>query len=189
MDHSLNLDTTLDGTPLIVATGIVLLMVWYAAWVDIRTGRIPNAISVVIAVIGLLIAVEDRGMDGLLYSLGGLALGIALMLPGYLLRSTGAGDVKLMGAIGTLLGAKSVLLAFVISILVGAMIGLSYALMAGLSKGAAGPFERYSEMWRFLMTTGRFSYSPPGPGEVLGQRFAFGVPIAIGATAAACWPL
>jgi prepilin peptidase CpaA len=164
-----------------------VLLVWLAAGIDLRTRRIPNPISAVGVLLGPLLYFHFAGIPGLETSLFGLGLGLALMLPGYLLRSTGAGDVKLMAAMGALLGPGAVLATFVLAILTGAVIGIGYAASAYWRKGAVGPFNRYGAMLRFLFATGRFSYLPPGPQEVLGQRFAFGLPIAIGTSAVALW--
>ncbi len=177
------------GSPPIFAAAITLFIVWAAALVDVRTGRIPNALSLAGASLGALIHLHYGGLGGIAHSATGLGLGLALMLPGYLLRSTGAGDVKLMAAIGALLGAKSVLLAFIFAILTGAVIGVGYAVVAWRTKGAIGPFKRYQRMLTFLTTTGRLTYERPASNEVMGQRFAFGVPIAVGSTVAALWPL
>ncbi len=182
----------LDGsTPTlgIHVIAITAVIVWAAAWVDVRTGRIPNALSVAGVGLGLLMFLDAGGAAGLLQGFAGLALGLGLMLPGYLMRSTGAGDVKLMAAVGAILGWERVLLAFVLSMMAGAVIGIGYALFAWLTKGAAGPFQRYGRILRLLMTTGRFSFERAGPEEAMGQRFAFAVPIAIGSTVAALWPL
>lgn len=172
-----------------LAAAATLVMVWIAAWIDVRSRRIPNPITLLGAAAGLLVHAYGSGLYGVADSVLGLALGLALMLPGYLLHSTGAGDVKLMAAVGAILGPKGVAVAFFFSILIGASIGVGYALAAWLGKGAKGPLSRYAGMLRFLIVTGRFSYVPPGPDEALGQRFAFGVPIAIGSTVAVLWPL
>ena len=39
-------------------------------------------------------------------ALGGIAVGLAVMLPGHLIGATGAGDVKFFAALGTLLGPR-----------------------------------------------------------------------------------
>jgi prepilin peptidase CpaA len=54
----------------------------------------------------LVIQTVIRGpLDGLACALGGCLIGGVLMLPGYVLRLMGAGDVKLMGAVGAFCGA------------------------------------------------------------------------------------
>jgi prepilin peptidase CpaA len=173
----------------IIATIGTLVVVWSAAWVDFRTFRIPNALSVSGAAIGLLAQVWGFGLDGLWQGLAGLGLGLGLMLPGYLFFSTGAGDVKLMGAVGALLGPERLLLALLFAILAAGAVGAIYALAAWWTRGARGPFTRYGAMLKFLLATGRPSYVPPAPDEAMAERLPLAVPIAIGSTAAVLWPL
>jgi prepilin peptidase CpaA len=177
-----------DSLPVIAITG-TLVVVWAAAWVDFRTFRIPNALSVSGAAIGLLAQVWGFGIEGLWQGLAGLALGLGLMLPGYLFLSTGAGDVKLMGAVGAFLGPERLLLALLFTLLAAGAVGTIYALAAWRNKGATGPFKRYGAMLKFLLATGRPSYVPPAPDEVMAERLPLAVPIAIGTTAAVLWPL
>lgn len=176
----LSTDAALFGT---------LVLVWMAAWVDIRTLQIPNALSVYGATIGVLAHVWGFGLDGLWQSLAGLGLGMALLLPGYLLRLTGAGDVKLMGAVGALLGVAGVFQACLLTLMAGGVVGAFYALAAWKFRGAAGPVKRYKEMFQFWWATGRFNYTLPAPDEALAQRFPFALSIALGSTAAILWPL
>ena len=171
----------------ILSLCIVGILVWSAALVDLRTGRIPNQFVLVGAAAGVLLLSYTQGLTGLQDSLSGLGLGLALMLPGYLLRSTGAGDVKLMAAMGANLGPLTTLYAFALSMVAGAIIGLGYAVAAARRRGAIGPFARYRRMLQLLFVTGRFHYTRPGPEEAMSQRFAFALPIAIGTTAAALW--
>ena len=68
------------------------------AAIDLRTRRVPNPLTVLLAAIG--VAFAAFGISGLTVgaSLAGFALGLALMLPGHLIGATGAGDVKLFAA-------------------------------------------------------------------------------------------
>ena len=65
------------------------------------------------------------GIDGFFFSLKGIAVGIGVLLIPYLLGGMGAGDAKLMGAVGGFLGAKGVFGAFLLT----AAIGGIYALL------------------------------------------------------------
>jgi len=60
-----------------------------------------------------------HGIDGLIFSTLGLATGIGLLIIPYILGASGAGDAKLMGAVGAVLGSKSVFVAFLLIALVG----------------------------------------------------------------------
>jgi prepilin peptidase CpaA len=88
-------------TPLLV--GAVILAV-IAGWTDLRSRRIPNWLTVPGVLIGVAGSAALTGWAGLKSSLLGAALGLALLLPFVLLRSLGAGDWKLAGALGAFTG-------------------------------------------------------------------------------------
>jgi prepilin peptidase CpaA len=101
---------------LIVFLGGVLLL---AAIYDHRSQRIPNLLTYPTMVIGLAYHCLTSGLDGLLLSAGGLALGIGIFILPYLMGGMGAGDAKLMGAVGSILGPRGVFIAFLFTSLVG----------------------------------------------------------------------
>ena len=90
-----------------------------AVWTDVRQHRIPNWLVLSLLLIGFVYQVLVHGFAGLLYALGGLAIGIGLFIGFYLGRGMGAGDVKLMGAVGALLGPVGALLAGACSLMAG----------------------------------------------------------------------
>ena len=75
-------------------------------------------------VLGLIYYGVTNGGDGLLFSFGGLALGIAIFFVPYLMGGMGAGDAKLMGAVGAIVGPKGVLIASLYSAIVGGVYAL-----------------------------------------------------------------
>jgi prepilin peptidase CpaA len=114
--------------------GLLLSLLVVAAWHDIRSRRIPNALVLPGAVAGLLSnAILSQEMEGLgiFGSLAGLGLGFVLLLPPYFLRAMGAGDVKLMAMTGTFLGMKGVMDAFVYILLAGGLLALAMAWRQG----------------------------------------------------------
>jgi prepilin peptidase CpaA len=86
-----------------------LLVAAIAAWTDLRSRRIPNWLTVPGLVIGTAASTVLGGWVGLKTSLLGAALGLALLLPFVLLRSLGAGDWKLAGALGAFTGPAGLL--------------------------------------------------------------------------------
>jgi prepilin peptidase CpaA len=76
---------------------------------DWRTRRIPNWLTVSGALAGLAANATLRGWHGALMSLEGAGLALGLLLPLVLLRGFGAGDWKLMGAMGAVLGWREML--------------------------------------------------------------------------------
>ncbi len=93
-----------------------------AAAVDAYRRRIPNLISLGGIALGLGLWGWHAGVSGLFTSLAGMLLGAGLFLPFYVVRGMGAGDVKLMGAVGALLGPYHVLGAAIVVALLGGLI-------------------------------------------------------------------
>jgi len=172
---------------LLLIPGLVLLLIWSAAAWDLHQRRIPNLLVMAGAATGILLQGMLAGPSGVLAALYGLAVGLAVLLPGYLMGFTGAGDAKLMAAIGTFLGPYHVLLAALASILVGGVIALGFVASALFQPRAVSPWSRYSLMFRTLVTTGKPIYLTPQEGEVMGRKFPFAVSIAIGTTAFLIW--
>ncbi|XKH61730.1 A24 family peptidase [Halomonas sediminis] len=157
-----------------------------AAW-DIRQRRIPNFLVLSGAAVGFLLQVALAGPAGVLVAMYGLLAGLAILMPGYLMGFTGAGDAKLMAAVGTFLGPLGVFQAALASILAGSLIAIGYIVFAVLFRQTASPMARYGLMAKTLVTTGRPLYIAPEKGEVMGRKFPFAVAIAIGTTAWMIW--
>lgn len=76
----------------------------FASVTDIRNHRVPNWLTFSGMVVGLASYFLTGGFGGLLFSAEGLILGFALLIPFYMAGGMGAGDVKLLAAVGALLG-------------------------------------------------------------------------------------
>lgn len=85
---------------------VLPLLLSAAAAVDCYRRKIPNVISLGGALLGLVLWARHDGIAGLEAGMAGWVVGAALFLPFYLLKGLGAGDVKLMGAVGACLGAR-----------------------------------------------------------------------------------
>jgi prepilin peptidase CpaA len=170
-----------------LSAGSVVVLVLVAVWTDLRSRRIPNALTLGGAVLGLLLHVWAGGSQGVGGAAMGWSLGLLLLLPGYLLRFTSAGDVKLLAAVGAFLGPQAVLAAGAASIAAGAMVGIPIVALLGGLRGLKSPWNRYGVMLRCLVTTGRVAYVRPGADEAMGQRFPFSVAIALGTLFAVGW--
>jgi len=158
---------------------LVVLAAGTAAVVDLRTGRIPNLLTAATAAAGLALAVTGAGSTGIVAALAGGALGLGLMLPGHLLGGTGAGDVKLMGALGTLLGPAATLTAFLASAIAGGVLAVGHA-------------WRRRRLGATIARTARLATAPSGTKAQIdldapATRFAYGPALAVGAVAAVLW--
>ncbi|MDI1301016.1 MAG: prepilin peptidase [bacterium] len=115
-----------------MAAGILmasLLMV--AAWSDVRSFRIPNAVSLGGALIGIIISGFQHGVHGVLLAAAGWAVGLTALMPLYFLRAMGAGDVKLLAMTGAFLGFPSVLGAIASTLIAGGVFALSVSALRG----------------------------------------------------------
>ena len=93
-----------------------------AGWLDARTRRIPNWLTVSGFAIGVIANSVLSGLHGFLSAVEGAGLGLLILLPLVLMRAMGAGDWKLMGAVGAFVGPGMLLSILLCSVLVaGAM--------------------------------------------------------------------
>lgn len=106
------------GTVMLGALVVVLLM---AMWTDLRSSRIPNWLTFSAMGVALVVHVWLGGIPGALFCLAGLGAGLGLFLILYMSGSIGAGDVKLMAAVGALVGPYGALLSGVLALLVGGL--------------------------------------------------------------------
>jgi prepilin peptidase CpaA len=84
--------------------GLAVALALIAGYTDWRSRRIPNWLTVPGFLIGVSVNVLAGGWAGLKTSLLGAGLGLLLLLPFVFLRSLGAGDWKLAGALGAFVG-------------------------------------------------------------------------------------
>jgi len=96
--------------------------------IDLRTRRVPNWLTAGVAAAGVGLAAAHLSRLSVPAALGGLGIGLLLMLPGYVIGATGAGDVKLMAALGTLLGPGRTGMAFLYSAMAGGLLALLIAM-------------------------------------------------------------
>lgn len=98
--------------------GLTFAFTACAGWLDWRTRKIPNWLTVPGLAAGICMRTIISGWHGAVTSLEGAALALLILLPVVLVHGLGAGDWKLMGAVGSMLGP----LAFVVFLVVSAMV-------------------------------------------------------------------
>src|SRR4051812_16073961 len=102
-----------------------------------------------------------------LASTAGLLVGLMLMMPGHAMGATGAGDVKLMAAVGAIVGIKLVVTAFLYTAIAGGVLAVVIALqrrrfsatVAGTGRLIAAPSDAPHEL-RAASPASRFAYGP-----------------------------
>lgn len=166
------------------------LLLGLAVWTDIRQRRIPNLLVLVALSLGLLLngsgplAEDGRGgifspVPGALGAAGaalGALAAFALFLPLYLLRATGAGDVKLMAGIGSFLGPAGAVNLVLFVLLCGGLLAIVRMLWTGSSRRVM------ANVGAVLGAGGRFD-----PATQSADRMPYAVAIAVGVLAYGAW--
>jgi prepilin peptidase CpaA len=156
----------------VLAIGLIAATV-----VDLRTRRIPNVLTGAMAATGLALAAFGFAKVSVGAALLGCVIGLVLMLPGHVLGATGAGDVKLMAAVGSLLGPLTVVNAVLFTAVAGGVLAVVVAVQR-------------KRLGATLAGTGRMLATPGDVKQEIaaksaGSRFAYGPAIAAGSLLAA----
>jgi prepilin peptidase CpaA len=146
----------------VLAAGLLVATV-----VDLRTRRIPNLLTGTMVGAGLGLAAFGLGGISVGAAVLGCVIGLVLMLPGFALGATGAGDVKLMAAVGSLLGPLVVVYAVLYTALAGGVLAVVVALqrrrlgtaLAGTGRMIAAPGDVKREIASGTPAS-RFAYGP-----------------------------
>src|ERR1700756_611958 len=108
-----------------------MLLSVLAGWTDWRSRRIPNWLTVLGFVVGVIASTVLGRWSGLKDSLLGAGLAFALLLPFWLLRSLGAGDLKFAAALGAYTGPGRLVDILIGSIFVAGVMALALVIYKG----------------------------------------------------------
>lgn len=108
-----------------------------AAYIDWKEHRVPNWLTFSALGCALGYHAVGAGLSGLGAALLGAGVGLATLVIPYLLRGMGAGDVKLMMAVGAWVGAAATLHAFLWIVIFGGLMGLYLMLASGQFRARA----------------------------------------------------
>lgn len=133
------MDSTLSAR--LVLGSVLLLSLGAGIW-DWKVRRIPNWLCLSGLVAGFL-------LNDFRFAITGFGLALAIHLPLYALRAIGGGDVKLMAALGALLGLEAWLRVFVINAILGGVVALVVVVVRGMGK------ETFRRIWFVMKSLGR----------------------------------
>ena len=174
----------LDASTYYGSTIALLSILLLASWTDLQQHRIPNILSLGGILLGIALQTWVSGIPGFAIGFTGAAVAMGIFLPFYLLKGMGAGDVKLMGAVGAFLGPHNALLATGLSLAAGGLLGIIILILRGGLKPLA---MRYYATLKCLLLTGKLSHQPPETGEVAATKFPYAAAIGIGTLVALWW--
>lgn len=160
----------------VLQAAAIVIAVIAAVW-DLKTRRIPNVLTFGAALAAIVVHLWLQGPAGAGWAVAGWLVGVAFFLPFFALGGMGAGDVKLLGALGAWLGPGPVVWVALFSLIAGGIIGLAVALGYGYLTQA---FANILWMFQFWRAEG----PRPVPEVTLathrGPRLAYAVPVFAG---------
>lgn len=152
-------------------TVLIIAVIW-----DWHQHRIPNWLTVPCCVLGILYQTGLYGFEGLGFSVLGIGTGLALLIVPFCLRAMGAGDVKLMMAMGAWTGAWVVLNAFVWTAVFGGVIGIYMMYRAGMLQEFILKFSSAMHEYKTTRSISNFNLSSSEHPLIL----PYGIPIGLG---------
>src|SRR5262245_31199261 len=161
---------------------LVTVTLVVAAVIDGYKLKVPNWITFPMILSGWAVSTISFGWQGLVWSLVGTAVGLALLLPAYAIGGMGAGDVKLLAGVGAWVWGTTTLYAFAVSAIVGGVIAVIMVLLGRTWT------KHQSQFWMIfneILTV----KDPEKLATIAAQRkssmllLPYGIPIAIGTIA------
>lgn len=172
----------MDFFPIILISTILVI----AAVNDLRFQKIPNLLIYPTIIMAMAYHSLTNGLEGFLFSVEGLGVGVGILLLPYLMGGMGAGDAKLLGAVGSIIGPRGVLLAFLFTALVGGLYALVILLVRHQSVKAC--LLRCARMLKTSDTTAQI-VPASGTRNRKKPKLCYGVAIALGTLFSICFEL
>lgn len=165
---------------------IVSAVLVVAAVIDGLERRVPNWLTFPMALSGIALAGWYAGPQGVGQSLLGLMAGLLWLMPVYAIGGMGAGDVKLLAALGAWTGWWMVSCAVIVGIIVGGIIAVAMIAWSGHVAQHVVNFMTISQEIVAIRNPVRLS-------EIAAERkprmllLPYGVPLTIGALLCFAW--
>jgi prepilin peptidase CpaA len=160
-----------------VATALAIAVALVAVVTDLATRRIPNLLTFGTALAAFLVHGYVGGWSGAGLSLAGWLVGAAFFLPFFALGGMGAGDVKLIAALGAWLGPSTIVWVALYSSITGGVLALLVGAFSGYLRQA------FTNIWSLLIEW-YIGGVRPMKGMTLaanrGPRLAYAVPVFTG---------
>jgi prepilin peptidase CpaA len=157
-----------------------------AAWIDGKQLRVPNWLTFPMIISGWVYSTIAFGWAGLGWSLVGMLVGIALLLPSYAIGGMGAGDVKLLGGVGAWVHATDTFFAFCATAVVGGVLAIAMVLVR---RG----WKKHSKQFWLILNEIMVIRDPNALSAIAADRkssmmlLPYGIPIALGSIGYFAW--
>lgn len=158
---------------------ILVPAILYASWIDYKEKRVPNWLNAAIALVGFAVQAAYFGWGGVAHGACGMLVGFSVLIGFWLMHAMGAGDVKLMAAIGVWFGPMMTFAAFCVGALIGGAIASAMILSAGKFWHAFANFQTIMVKVKRMDTLFGDYASAKSFGDT-SQLLPYGVPLTIG---------
>ena len=144
---------------------------------DLKSARIPNWLTFTAAAVAIVFHTFAPEGSGLGVAARGLVIGLAVFFPVFALRAMGAGDIKLLGALGAWLGGKAVLFVAIYASIAGAVLALIVMAARGYLREGLTNIKALVMFWWVEGLKPVPALTLDAPNSV---RLPYAVPIAVG---------
>lgn len=151
----------------------------YASWIDYAERRVPNWLNAAIAVVGLAMQATFFGFSGISAGMQGMLIGFAVLILPWLMHGMGAGDVKLMMAIGCWIGPVLTAWSFGVGAVIGGIAAIVMITSTGRTQHALLNMQTIMVKMKRLDT----AFGEYGGARTFGntsQLLPYGVPLTAG---------
>jgi prepilin peptidase CpaA len=157
--------------------GMTALFVALCVASDVRTLRIPNALTGPAIAAGVALHTWYLGWTGVQTSLAGFGLAVLLLLGPFALGGIGAGDVKMMGAIGALVGPRLLVHSLIVGLALGGILAVVRLAALGRLREKMANLGRMLGNAALVLSVEPLKVSPSSPDAVV---LPYSVPLGIG---------
>ena len=158
-----------------------------ASVIDVQQRRIPNWLTYSAIVMGLLLRAYYFGWKGMLTAVSGCLLAGGIVLVFYAVRAMGAGDLKLLAAIGSLVGPHYTVIILLATAIAGGVLAIIYAAYRGRMRAT---FSNVGSVMKFHAWGGLQAHPELNLDNPDTLRLPYGLAIAAGtlyAFVTTCW--
>jgi len=165
---------------------LVTVVLIVAAVIDGFELKVPNWITFPFIITGWIYSTAAFGWEGLGWSVVGMLVGLALLMPLYSIGGMGAGDVKLLAGVGAWVYASHTMYAFAATAVVGAVLAVAMVV-------CRRAWKKHSAQFMVILNEILVIRNPEQLATIAAQRkpsmllLPYGIPIAIGTIGYFVW--
>lgn len=119
-----------------VTCALLIPGILLGSWIDYSERRVPNWLNASLIVLGFFVQGCCNGWDGMTTGFWGLVTGFGLLIVPWMMHGMGAGDVKLMAAIGVWIGPLLTFYSFALGAVIGGITAVIMIVSTGRLRSA-----------------------------------------------------